>query len=72
MMQEEYSWVEELGWFLGGGTGVVLGSGTGVFLRGGFPLGVVYPGPPMDASKGFGVLAPRPSSGHEVCHLKVW
>ena len=43
-----------IGVFLGGGTGVVLGDGTGV----GFPLSVVDPGPPVDASSKFGVLAP--------------
>ena len=37
----------ETGMFLGGGTGVVPGDGTRVFLGGGFPLGVVDPGPPM-------------------------
>ena len=52
-----------MGVFLGGRTGVVLGDGTGVTCGGGFPLGVVDPGPPMDASSGFGVLAPWPGPG---------
>ena len=52
--------------FIGGGTVVVLGDGTGVFLGGGFPLGVVDPGPPVDVSKKLGVLAPRPSPGWGV------
>ena len=51
------------GVFLGGGTGVILGEGTGVAHGGGFPLGVVDPGPPIDASNGLGVLAPCPMSG---------
>ena len=54
------------GLLLAGGTGVVLGCGTGVFLGGGFPLGVVDPGPPVDASREFGVLAPRPGPGRGV------
>ena len=45
------------GVFLGGGTRVVPGDGTGVAHGGRFPLGVVDPGPPVDASSGFGVLA---------------
>ena len=48
------------GVFLGGGTGAVLGDGTGVVHGGGFPLGVVDPGPPMDASSMPGVLVPLP------------
>ena len=44
------------GVFLGGGTRVVLREGTGVAHGGGFPLGVVDPGPPIDTSKGLGVL----------------
>ena len=51
------------GVFLGGGTGVVLGVGTGVAQGGGFPLSVVDPGPPVDASNGLGVLAPCPVPG---------
>ena len=51
-----------MGVFLGGGTGVVLGDGTGVARGGGFPLGVVEPGPPVDVSSGFGVLALWPWS----------
>ena len=51
------------GVFLGGGTGVVLGDGTGVAHGEGFPLGVVDPGPPIDASSRFGVLTPWPGSG---------
>ena len=51
------------GVFLGGGTGVVLGDGTGVAHGGGFPLGVVDPRPPIDASRGFSVLVPWPGSG---------
>ena len=42
--------------FLGGGTGVVLREGTGVACDGRFSLGVVDPGPPVDASNGLGVL----------------
>ena len=49
-----------MGVFLGGRTGVVLGDGTGVACGRGFSLGVVDPGPPVDASSGFGVLAPWP------------
>ena len=52
--------------FLGGGIGVVLEGGTGVFLGGGFPLNVVDPGPPIDASKRSDVLAPRPGPGWGV------
>ena len=51
------------GVFLGGGTGVILGEGAGVAHGRGFPLGVVDPGPPIDASNGLGVLAPCPMSG---------
>ena len=47
-----------MGVFFGGGTGVVLGDGIGVAHGGGFPLGVVDPGPPMDASSRFSVLGP--------------
>ena len=42
--------------FLGSGTGVVLREGTGVAHDGGFPLGVVDLGHPIDASNGLGVL----------------
>ena len=51
------------GVFLGSRTGVVLGDGTRVACGGGFPLGVVDPGSPMDASSRFGVLAPWPGLG---------
>ena len=51
------------GVFLGGGTGVILGEGTGVAHGRGFPLGVVDPGPSVDASNWLGVLAPCPVSG---------
>ena len=54
------------GLFLGGGTRVILEDGTGVFLGGGSPLGVVDLGPPIDASKRFSVLAPRPILGQGV------
>ena len=54
------------GVFLGGGAGVVLGDGTGVACGGGFPLGVIDPRPPMEASSGFGVLAPCPGPGQGV------
>ena len=66
--QQGYSLVVEWECSLEVGTGVVLGDGTGVANEGGFPLGVVDPGPPMDASSGFGVLAPWPCPG-EVCCL---
>ena len=49
--------------FLGGGTGVNLGDGTGVVHGGGFPLGVVDPGPPMDVSSRLGVLVLLPGPG---------
>ena len=52
-----------IGVFLGGGTGVILREGTGVAHGGGCPLGVVDPGPPIDASNELGVLAPCPISG---------
>ena len=65
-----------IGVFLGGGTGVFLGGGTGVLLGdgashgvlpvGGCPLSMVILGPPVDASKKFGILKPRPSLGHGV------
>ena len=42
--------------FLGGGTRVVLREGTGVAHDRGFSLGVVDPGPPIDAFNGLGVL----------------
>ena len=45
-----------MGVFLGSGTGMILGKGTGVACDGGFALGVVDPGPPIDASNGLGVL----------------
>ena len=51
------------GVFLGGGTGVILGEGTGVACGRGFPLAVLDPRPPIDASNGLGVLAPCPMSG---------
>ena len=54
---------DRTGVFLGCGAGVVLGHGTGVACGRGFPLGVVDPGPPMDASSRFGVLVPLPCSG---------
>ena len=54
------------GVFLGGGTGVVLREGTEVTCGGGFPLNVVHPGPPMDASNGLGVLALHPIPGWSV------
>ena len=49
-----------IGVFLHGGTRVVLDDGTGVAHGGGFPLGVVDPGPPVDTSGRFGVLASWP------------
>ena len=60
---------EPAGVFLGGGTGVVLGDGTGVAHGGGFPLGVVDPGPPVDVSSSFGVLAPMCVAKGKVCCL---
>ena len=51
------------GVFLGGRTRVILGDGTGVACGGGFPLGVVDPGLPIDVSNELGVLAPCPVSG---------
>ena len=54
---------DRMGVFLGGGTGVVLGDGTRVTHGGRFPLGIVDPGPPMDVSRRFSVLAPWPSLG---------
>ena len=57
---------EPAGVFLGGGTGVVLGDGTGVAHGGGFSLDIVDPGPPMNASSRFGVLAPWPVPGWGV------
>ena len=64
------------GVFLGCGTGVFLGDGTRLFLGDavgwslgvcwpdwGFPLGVVNPGPPVDMSKKFSVLAPSHGPG---------
>ena len=65
---------EPAGVVLGGGTGVLLGSGAGVVLGdgtevahgGGFPLGVVNPGPPVEVSSGFGVPAPCPGLGQGV------
>ena len=51
------------GVFLGSGTGVILGEGTGVVCGRGFPLSVVDPGPPIDASNGLGVLVPCPIPG---------
>ena len=50
------------GVFMGGGTRVILEEGTGVVCGGGFPLRVVDPGPPIDASNGLGVLVPCPVS----------
>ena len=41
-----------------------LGGGTGVFL--GEVVGIVDPGPPVDASKKLCVLAPRPVPGQGV------
>ena len=52
-----------MGVFLGGGTGVDLEDGTGVAHGGGFPQGVVDPGPPMDASSRLGVLVTLPGPG---------
>ena len=52
-----------MGVFLGSWTRVVLGDGTGVAHGGGFPLGVVDLGPPVDVSSRFGVLAPWPGPG---------
>ena len=57
--------------FLADGTRVFLGDVVGWSLGifwpdGGFPLGVVDPGPPVDASKKLSVLAPRPSPGQGV------
>ena len=51
------------GVLLGGGMGVVPREGTGNACKGGFPFGVVVPGPPMDVSNGLGVLAPCPVPG---------
>ena len=58
--------------FLGDGTGVILGEGTGVAHGGGFPLGVVDPGPPIDASNELDVLAPCPVSGWGVPFVGLW
>ena len=61
------SWVDPAGVFLGGGTGCSLeGLVLEVAHGGGFPLGVVDPGPPIDASRGFGVLASWPGLGWGV------
>ena len=51
------------GVFLGSGTGVILREGTGVVCSGGFPLSVVDPGPPVDASNELGMLVPCPIPG---------
>ena len=59
------------GVFLGGGAGVVLGDTTGVAHGGGFPLGVVDPGPLIDASRGFSVLAPWPGLGWGVLPVSL-
>ena len=50
----------------------VLREGTGDACDGGFPLGVVDPGPPIDTFNGLGVLAPHPVSGWGVLFVGLW
>ena len=54
VMEQVFALEVGLGWFSGGGTGVI---------HGGFPLGVVVPGLPKGISSGFGVLALCPVLG---------